>query len=298
MDKKRYSISFLMAFKDKYVEPPVGFHPVYIKQKRVTCRAKQQRSVTEASISGNRGKGKWDNLEKIRAFTSSENSFIQRTRNRSTSEILVGEIRSLLNKVTDKTFESIIAKLNTIHFDEFTDDMINQTVKIYISKAIADRDYGILYADIGNIFHSKFKTFKQLLNNESIDMLNGLFDTTSINDIQKSKCIGFMRVLPFFIKKNILDPKIAQNKIINVICSNIDERKHLKESYAQITSTGGCGLYIELLCKFCEQLGKCDLSEAIDIRAIVTLLTELKGIKSIPARVRFMIEDTLDELKK
>lgn len=308
MSEKRYSKTFMLAFKDKYTEPPAGFHPVYIKQKRVQCGSKnvnvQRRENAGTKTSGGGG-GKWDNLEKIRAFTSSENSFIQRTRNRSSSEILIGEIRSLLNKVTDKTFNAIVSKLDQLDYSKFNDDMIKQTVKIYISKAIADKDYGMLYAEIGNTLITTFKTFKTEFEKNSLEMLDDLFTTTSINEIQKSKCLGFMRVLPFLIGKDIIDPTVAKEKIIDKICTSINEKKHLNESYAQVASTGGCGIYIELLCKFCDQFYKCNKSNKsnlsntqIDIDHIIELLQELKTLKSIPSRVRFMIEDTLDELKK
>ena len=291
MDKKRYSNTFILGFKNKYTESPVGFHPVYIKQKRVQCTSKSGNSVNTGAASPatkGKGKGKWDDLEKIRAFTNSENSFIQSTRNRSESEVLLGEIRSLLNKITDKTFRSIIDQLGNIDYSVLGDDMISQVVKIFLSKAIVDKEYGKLYSDIGKLFNDKFKLFENLLTGECIGVFKKLFDEPS--DIQKSKCLGLMRIVPHFNDKNIVEYTSIEEKVLLRICETIDERKNVDGSYAQIAVRGGCGVYIELLCKFCEH----SKNTNTPVKKYIDVLENLKTVKTIPARVRFMIEDTLD----
>jgi len=297
MDKKRYSNTFILSFKNKHADPPVGFHPVYIKQKRVQCTKNGNGSGstntnTNTNIVKPHPKGKWDNLEQIRAFANSDNSFIQRTRNRSTSEVLLGEVRSLLNKITDKTFNTIIEKLAEIDYEQFDDDMINQSINVYLLKAISDKDYIELYAQIGCLFNKNFKSFKEILTREAVNMFNKLFETNS--EIQKAKCLGFMRILPHFQKEQIILHDIVQHDVLDVICKTIQERKNNNDSYAHIAAAGGCGMYIELLCKYCEHIE----NTSIDYSKYIDILNELKGIKTVPSRMRFMIEDTLIIFKK
>lgn len=285
MSKKRYSHTFLLSFRNKHTETPVGFHPVYIKQKRVQCNTNLNTntpissSKTTPTPTPLKQKEKWDNLEKVRAFTNSENSFIKRTRNRTESEILIGNIRSLLNKVTDKTFKTIMEQLAQIQYDKFDESMNQQIVRIFISKSLADRDFGELYAQIGHVFSGCVEKFNKLLTSECVEVFQRLSDS----DIATSKCMGLMRVMPYFIKENIIDEDNINTQIIQQCLQNTQSE-----------------LYIELLCKFCEKIpninSKC--FNSIDIQCITNTLNDLKSNKTIPARVRFMIEDTVDGLKK
>lgn len=134
--KYEYTKTFIISFKTNNIESPVGFHPVYIKDKRIGIGIGI--GIAHSQSSSSQDRTKWNELEKIRAFTSNENSFIQHARNRTNSEVLIGEIRSFLNKVTDKTYDAIIQKLLILDPKNFDKEMIQQIVKIYISKSIGD----------------------------------------------------------------------------------------------------------------------------------------------------------------
>lgn len=290
-----YTKDFLLSFRTKYAEPPLlRFHPVYIKQKRVPHSS----TVDTKDATASSTTSKWSNLEAIRTFSSSDNSFIQRTRNRSASEVLIGEIRSLLNKLSDKTFESIKQQLQNIDYSKFDKNMETQVIKVFIAKFIADISgrHTKQYTQIGIMFATTFPIFKTELQNICNDIFTKIFNNASLGDIQKSKGIGLMRILPYithslipidFVEKNILEPIIQE----------INKRKNIETSYANITSTGGCGLYIELLCKFCEQCPHTNIKTHLEIQHLIELLTEISNLKTVPARVRFIAEDTLELIK-
>lgn len=283
-DNRVYTKDFLLALRKQYTEPPLQrFHPVYIGQKRV-------------NIGGNND-SKWGDLEKIRAFSSSENSFIQRTRNRSKSEIQIGEIRNLLNKLTNKTFKSIQIQLQKFDYSEFDDKMQKQVVKVYLLKFITDAS-GVCteqHKQIGNIFAKKLKNF-----GDEIECLcQDIFDAVNeieITDVQKCKCIGLMRILPHIID-SIVTKQFIETSILKPILAAIDERKNIETSYANVATTPSCALHIELLCKFCEQFVCSNIKEYTNTNVFIELLEELCSLKTVPPRARFMAEDTLEILR-
>jgi hypothetical protein len=181
--------------------------------------------------------------------------------------------------------------------------MISAVAQVLLSKAITDKDFGSLYSEIGVVLSKKIHntisnvSFEKCLGDECDAVYNN-FNSDNVTDIQKIKCIGLMKVIPYFLVDELLDDRQVKT-IIDSLLTKIEERKNNFDSYAHITAAGGCGSYIEMVCTLCEYCTKVQKSTGddklgrIDIPHIQAVLREIKGIKTMPARVRFMIEDVL-----
>lgn len=279
--KNRYTKSVILSFQntEQCINPPAGgFHPVYIKHKRV--------KVSSKGIGCDGNNKKWAEMEKIRKFTSNEDSFITKTKNRSTTELLIGEFRSLLNKLTLKTYKLIIQKISRLNYDEFDDDMVKQTITIFINKASGDKDFGEIYGEIGTIMSKRLEHFSEYLLESSLDIYNKTSSPASspVSSHQKTKCIGLMRMCPYLVKNLLLSQEVVDEYFIEPMNKCIASDIVMNE-IEQNT------LYIELLCNYCEIAVHV---HTINIdNEILHRLKCLKSMKVLPARVRFMIDDTL-----
>ena len=196
--------------------------------------------------------------------------------------MLIGEFRSLLNKLTLKTYKLIIQKISRLNYDEFDDDMVKQTISIFINKAAGDKDFGEIYGEIGIIMSKRLEHFSEYLLESSLDIYNKI--SSPISSHQKTKCIGLMRLCPYLVKSLLLSQQVVDeyfiepmNKCIasDIIMDNIEQNT----------------LYIELLCNYCEIAVRVHTIDIDD--EILHRIKCLKSMKVLPARVRFMIDDTL-----
>lgn len=295
---KRYDIDFILSLKDKFTEPPVGFHPVYIKQKRISVNHSntdapvKKNSINNIQNSNNEkhtpaNKKSQDSKENTRV------SFLNKNKNNNPNDIILGDIRCLLNKLTDNNFQQIISQIKELDFQKLDDTHLQDIAKIFLQKLISEKEHNTTIIDnLSQTFLEKINNFQDLTTNECIKLFDPIIKE-SFNDLQKCKCIGLFAILNILILNNCVNNTIIQNNIVNKLIDIINDRKNNFNSYATVALNGGCGIFIELLCKLYNN--NINNNEYINSqnKSIHNVLNDVVVLPALPARLKFMIQDTI-----
>ena len=309
-----YGKEYLLSFRRRFNKPPKDLRPIIIRnntRNNNNNRRHQQNhryrdnkyNNSKHSHSNSHSNRKWDDLNDIRSFTSSKDSFTRRTQQLSVREKFIGTIRGLLNKITTKTFDNIKETINSIIIpsEESEQTTIEQDIaKIFAQKVSHDKVYGALYGQMCIVLCEKIKGLKPLISTEVISFITNVIDEkTIIEDIKKTRLLNVLSWLSWGIYYDIIEYDVINEKIITPIVAKIKKLQKLEsESYSSIVSNGGIGLWTEFICTILESYLKNESLSNKRIQHIIELLTILKDDrKKVKARIRFMIEDLLTLIK-
>lgn len=282
---KQYKFEELYSLRNKSTDAPKGFHPVYIKQKRVPVNNSNAPQAHPQDI-----KAKINDT--VRSFNSNENAFghAHRLKQSSPSRSIVGEIRTLLNKLSITNVDNVCHQIKELNVSDCTDDTIAEIGSIFLNKAITDKDSLIsMYINVAETLVNKWQYISSSITNECVKIFEPIA-SENFNDIQKAKGLGLMKITPLLIAHNIVNTTIINDRIINLILTKIDERKNNFNSYATVALCGGCGTFIEMLCKF-YQASHTLICSNIDNDMIKSKLIDITTMKAVPSRLKFMIQD-------
>ncbi len=218
----------------------------------------------------------------------------------SEEQRFIGNIRGLLNKITDQTFDKIKTKLEELEFDEDNEQYVKQISDIYIKKITHDSMYTELYAQSGIILCKKFNGIGKEIQQMIGDFFREAVKEYVIEDVTKLKLINLMKWLPYGCEANVINWKITDEIVTERIYAKIKELTSVENSintYVGAITSEGVGVWIEMACAI---LGVCaETKRNIEhYQKLLDLITVLKDDREkLKSRIRFMIEDLLILLK-
>ena len=159
----------------------------------------------------------------------------------STDEIIIKEVRDLLNKITDKTTEKIGLKLEEVIINIENEILLKDAVHVFYDKIISESVFAPLYAQLCKNIASKLPMFRKIILNfcqetfEKDDMVVPIELTDKIlieewKNKEKNKILGNVCFIAELFKIKMVTENIIDNcigKLLNTNEKNIEQLCHL-----------------------------------------------------------------------
>lgn len=246
----RYSIAELINLKPgrEVLSQPTEDLLVIIVSSSVSQRPKRTH-----------GKQQWARPQRLKESENSFSAASRRRANQDSSTKIIGEVRVMLNKVTEDNIEIITAetrdvccpKIRSI-MDEFDDpdeeeQLLTQLAKLFVQKAQIDHDFSKWYAQIASEFQiTDFGDVLYEICREALPMLR--YDPD-----KKRAYLGALLLLVELRRQHLItnqNLESAADRLFNAIYRNIGKTVMATNTETPIDPMIQIEVCIELLCKF------------------------------------------------
>lgn len=239
----------------------------------------------------------------------SENSFTAARKKREQDEslVIIGEIRQLLNKVTDDNMTVLLAETKNVYcpkinalMDKFETDeqqeaFLTQLAKLFVQKAQIDHAFSKWYAQIAS--EMVLPEFGDILYEVCRDALPAL----RYDPDQKNKYLGALLLLVELCRFKLIESsylEAAADRIFLAIERNMGNVVMATTTEAPIDPAAQIEVCIDLLCKYLIAFFTLEKPVKVVYDRYMNQLVQLSQNKDrVKARSRFMLGDFFKAMK-
>jgi hypothetical protein len=239
----------------------------------------------------------------------SENSFTAARKKREQDEslVIIGEIRQLLNKVTDDNMNVLLAEtknvycpkinalMDTFETDEQQEAFLTQLAKLFVQKAQIDHAFSKWYAQIAS--EMVLPEFGDILYEVCRDALPAL----RYDPDQKHKYLGALLLLVELCRFKLIESnylEAAADRIFLAIERNMGNVVMATTTEAPIDPAAQIEVCIDLLCKYLVAFFTLEKPVKVVYDRYMNQLVQLSQNKDrVKARSRFMLGDFFKAMK-
>lgn len=260
-----------------------------------------------------RGGGRGGNAAPAAAvLIESANSFSaarrRKKRDQSQSDLIMGQIRGTLNKVTEDNFDLIQEEVNgTALFtyaaeldDDDQEDFLTDIAKLIVRKSQIDHEFNALYAALAFGFSEKLDIFGDII----YEVCRESVPTNRYNPTKKKDYLGALYLLVELRKRELVTPggiSACIDRLMSAI-DRCDPNAVLSvvgggDNNADINPAEQTELCVELVCKILPMYVQVECPSWIE--RIMQKLRTLSARKDrVKPRTRFMLGDFFKEMEK
>jgi hypothetical protein len=245
--RNKYDPEFIFSLQEKYEDPPPNLPTVKIDEMHKV------------------NKGRWQ-IHRRKAMSHNAGN---------TDEEKIRQIRGYMNKLTDKTMDTIIPKMIPL----INERIVSDVVQLLYEKISLDKYFHPIYAKVCTDFKERNDTFLDAFVSKCTDHVP-LYkeDDDEDTDLRKKREISVMMFFAYLLNENVIDYQSVEYWINNWLnnTSNLTMRE------------------IELLCSFYRHWD----CPCYAVDEFLDFIKNYSQDKSNPARFRFMCMDVIDIITK